>query len=466
MVAAVAESVQVDPGSPGTFVLGALSAATCGRVQVVPRAGWVEDANLFTLVIAEPSERKGPVERPLRRPLDAATADLAARWGSAQREAEVTRSVAAKVAAAAAEKAAKITDPAGRDAALAEALDLDAASLAIDVPPVPKLLAGGDITPEALAEVMHRHGGRITIMDTEGGFFDRLAGLYSNGVKNLDAVLHGYSGETVEVNRRSGSELIPRAGLALALMVQPVVVAKLVSDTEMTGRGLLARFLYATPPSLVGRRRTGRSVPPIPAHIAAAYHERVHALAVELAAWTDPAQLTFTPSALDVLDGYEADVEARMGPGGDLAVTGPWAGKLVGNTVRLAGILHLADHGPAGLRAGSISPDTTHAAITLAGYYIAHARAVLAPSRGVLDDARHVLAYVRRHHLTGFTFAELHRGLARDRFPTRDMVQDAVDALTEHEWLAEVPDLAPPKPGRRPSPRYVTHPVLHREGVA
>jgi hypothetical protein len=65
---------------------------------------------------------------------------------------------------------------------------------------------------------MHRHGGRITIMDSEGGFFDRLAGLYSNGVSNLDAVLHGYSGEPHEVNRRGSTELIPRAGLALALM--------------------------------------------------------------------------------------------------------------------------------------------------------------------------------------------------------------------------------------------------------
>ena len=223
---------------------------------------------------------------------------------------------------------------------------------------MPKLVAGGDITPEALAEVMHRHGGRITILDTEGGFFDRLAGLYSNGVKNLDAVLHGYSGEPVEVNRRSGSELIPRAGLSLVLMVQPVVVNRLVADSEMVGRGLLARFLFSTPPSLVGRRRTGRDVPAIPTAIADAYHQRIHALAVELAAWTDPAQLTFTPEALDVLDPYEAAIERRQAPGADLAVTGPWAGKLVGNVIRVAGLLHLAEHGPAGLRR-AIGPDTT-----------------------------------------------------------------------------------------------------------
>lgn len=468
MVTAVAQTVQVDPGMSGTFVLGALSAATCGRVQVCPRPGWVEEANLFTLVIAEPSERKGPVERALRRPLDDATADLATTWGAAAREAELTRSVAAKVAATAAEKAAKMTSPAERDAALAEALDLDAASAAIEVPPVPKLVAGGDVTPEALAELMHRHGGRITIMDSEGGFFDRLAGLYSNGVKNLDAVLHGYSGELHEVNRRGSTELIPRAGLALALMVQPVVVGKLVGDSEMAGRGLLARFLYATPPSIIGRRRTGRTVPPIPDHVAAAYHARVHALALELAAWTDPAQLTFTDDALDLFDAYEAEIEARQAPGADLAVTGSWAGKLVGNTVRLAGILHLAEHGPAGLRAGSIDATTTANAITLARYFIAHAHAVLAPRRGVLDDAGHVLAYLQRHRLTGFTFAELHRGLARDRFPTRDMVQDALDTLTEHGWVAELPEPPAKGRGRRPSPRYLTHPQLHPrpEGVA
>jgi replicative DNA helicase len=467
MVAAVAQTVQVDPGMPGTFVLGTLSAATCGRVQVVPRPGWTDDVNLFTLVIAEPSERKGPVERALRAPLDDATAELTERWGAAAREAELTRQVAVRAAATAAEKAAKTTNPEERDKALKEAVDLDKDIAAIDVPAVPRLLAGGDITPEALAEIMHHHGGRMTVMDTEGGFFDRLAGLYSNGVKNLDAVLHGYSGERVEVTRRGTTELIPHAGLALVLMVQPVVVGKLVNDSEMSGRGLLARFLYATPPSLIGRRRTGRDVPPVPAEVAAAYRDRVHALAVELAGWTDPARLRFTDDALDVLDAYEAEVEARMGPGGDLAVTGSWAGKLVGNTVRLAGVLHLAEHGPAGLRRG-IDAATTTNAVTLAGYFIAHAHAVLAPRRGVLDDARHVLAYLQRHRLTGFTFADLHRSLSRDRFPTRDATQDAVDVLTAHGWLAELPDLSPPRPGRKPSPRYLTHPTLHprQEGVA
>ena len=92
----------------------------------MPRPGWTEDANLFIKVIADPSERKGPVERELRRPLDTATTALAARWGVAQREAEITRSIAVKAAAVAAEKAAKVIDATGRADALAEALDLDA----------------------------------------------------------------------------------------------------------------------------------------------------------------------------------------------------------------------------------------------------------------------------------------------------------------------------------------------------
>ena len=306
---------------------------------------------------------------------------------------------------------------------------------------------------------MHRHGGRITILDTEGGFFDRLAGLYSNGVKNLDAVLHGYSGEPVEVNRRSGSELIPRAGLSLVLMVQPIVVARLVADSEIVGRGLLARFLFSTPPSLVGRRRTGRSVPPVPDHVANAYAERIRALAVELAAWTDPARLTFTSDALDVLDPYEDAIEHRQAPGADLAVTGPWAGKLVGNVIRVAGLLHLAEHGSAGLRR-AIGPDPIRSAIAIGDYFIAHARAVLAPRHGTVDDARYVLAYLRRQRLTAFSLAELHRALNRDRFPTRDTVQDVLDVLTEHRWVTELPNLKPSGVGRKPSPRYVVHAAL------
>lgn len=462
MVAAVAESKQVDPGSPGVMALGVVSAATCGRVQVLPRAGWTEEVNLFVLVSADPSERKGPVERELRRPLDEATAELQRRWAPGAREAEVTRSIAAKAAAAAAEKAAKLQDVEARQTALAEALDLDVAAEAIEIPPMPKLVAGGDITPEALAEVMHRHGGRITVLDTEGGFFDRIAGLYSNGVKNLDAVLHGYAGEPVEVNRRSGSEHIPRAGLSLVLMVQPVVLAKLITDPEMTGRGLLARFLFAGPPSLVGRRRTGRNVPGIPGDVANAYRGRVRDLAIELDGWTDPAQLAFTSGALDVLDVFEADVERRQLPGGDLAVTGPWAGKFTGNVLRVAAILHLAEHGPDGLRR-PIEQHTITSAIDLGGYFIAHAKAVLAPRRGAVDDARVVLAYLHRHQLTEFSIRQMHTGLPRKQFATVDVVQDAVDVLANHGWVAELPMLKRGGPGRRPSPRYVVNPALGRE---
>ena len=459
MVTAVAESKQVDVGMPAVMTLGVLAATTCGRVQVLPRPGWTEEANLFVLVCADPSERKGPVERELRRPLDEATAELIGQAAVAQREAELTRQVASDVATAAVNRAAKLDDPGKRDQALAEALDLDAAARAIDVPPVPKLVAGGDITPEALAEVMHRHGGRITILDTEGGFFDRLAGLYSNGIKNLDAVLHGYSGEPVEVNRRSGAELIPRAGLSLALMVQPVVVDKLTSDPEMAGRGLLARFLYANPPSLVGRRRTGRHVPPVPAEIAAAYTARIGGLATELAAWTDPAQLHFTYDALDVLDPFEAAIEARQAPGADLAVTGPWAGKFVGNVIRLAGLLHLADHGPAGLRA-AIGPEHTTAAIQIGDYFTAHAHTALAPRRAAVDDARYLLTHLQRRQLTEFTTRDLLTGLSRDRFPTKDTVLDALDILTQHGWITPLPVPTPTGPGRKPSPHHLVHPAL------
>jgi replicative DNA helicase len=242
-------------------------------------------------------------------------------------------------------------------------------------------------------------------------------------------------------------------------MVQPVVVTRLVSDTEMVGRGLLSRFLFSTPPSLVGRRRTGRHLPPIPEPVADAYQQRLHALAIDLAAWTDPARLAFTPEALDILDPYEATIEHRQAPGADLAATGPWAGKLVGNILRVAGLLHLADHGPTGLR-HPIGPDPLHAAIAIGDYFIAHARTILAPRRTGLDNARTVLAYLRRHQLTGFSFAELHRALSRDRFPTKDTVQDAVDVLAEHGWIVELPAVKPAGPGRRPSPRYLVHTAL------
>lgn len=72
------------------------------------------------------------------------------------------------------------------------------------------------------------------------------------------------------------AECIMHPALSAILSIQPSVLDEIMSNTTMTGRGLIARFLYASPPSRIGSRvfRTQ----PIPPEGIAAYRSLIFRL--------------------------------------------------------------------------------------------------------------------------------------------------------------------------------------------
>lgn len=57
-----------------------------------------------------------------------------------------------------------------------------------------------DVTTEKVTSVMAENDGHAAILSTEGGIFDILAGIYTRNV-NIDAILKGYSGDPIRVDR-------------------------------------------------------------------------------------------------------------------------------------------------------------------------------------------------------------------------------------------------------------------------
>ena len=111
-----------------------------------------------------------------------------------------------------------------------------------------------DVTTEKLVSIMASNNGRASIMSSEGGIFDTLAGIYTKTV-NIDVMLKGYSGDAIRVDRIGReSESIPDPSLTVLLMTQPDVMSQVMSNKTFRGRGLTARFLYSIPPSRVGTR--------------------------------------------------------------------------------------------------------------------------------------------------------------------------------------------------------------------
>lgn len=453
-----AESIatQTPPDLAGCCALGVLSACAGGRAVVQARPGWREPTNLYLLPVLPPASRKSAVIAAATGPLNAVERELAERARAEIEETSILRDVAQRSAEKAARAAANAT-PANRVELLAEVVAAAAAADAIVVPVSPRLIAD-DVTPEAIGSLLAAHGGRMAVISAEGGVFDVMAGRYSDNVPNLDVWLKGHAGDTIRVDRKGRPpEYVPSPALTLLLTVQPVVLRALARNGTFRGRGLTARYLYAIPPDNVGQRDIG--APPVPDDVAATWDKRVRQLAVDMAAWTDPAVLTLSTDTHDLLLDLERDIEPRLRTDGDYGPIREWAGKLAGAVVRIAGLLHLAAAEEA-VRT-PIPAETFAAATRIGRYHVEHALA----AHGLLGvdddtDAVYLLDHITRRGHQEVSVRSLTTDLPRGRFGEAETVKAAVDVLVDHGWL--IPAAAPARtgPGRRPSPRYRVHPSV------
>jgi replicative DNA helicase len=462
-VAAVATATQTPPDLAGMLALAVLATVAAGAVEVEPRPGWREPLCLFVAIGMEAGSRKSGVFTAMTRPVADFERDQAAAALPSITETATMRRIADQ-AAAHAEAAAGKAPASQQQEAQAEAIARAAEASALVVPPLPRSLVD-DATPEALAGLLVTYG-RIALLSPEGDVFDQMAGRYNpTAGPNLGVYLKGHAGDLLKVDRRGRPpEYVERPCLTIGLAVQPEVLRGLAGRPGFGGRGLLARFLYSLPPSLVGRRQVG--APPVPAAVADRYALELQALAASLTipAGPDsegPTLLTLDQPAGELLLGFERDLEPRLAAGkGDLAHLAGWAAKLAGATCRLAALFHLADH----LRDGwaqPISADTFASAACLADYLIEHARAVfdLMGADPRVDDARWLLDWVVRTDRIQFSRRDAHAAAPRGRFRKAADLEPALTLLEEHGWLRRVDaDPAGPKGGRPPSPRFLVNP--------
>lgn len=461
MVDAVATATQTPPDLPGCLALAAVSAAAGGRAVARVRAGWDEPVNIYTVVTLPPASRKTPVFRSMTTPLQVAEKELIDRARPGIEQAKLERSTYEATAQRAEKAAAGKSSQDERDTAVSEALEASLTAQAVEVPPEPRLLAD-DITPEETAGQLAAQGGRLAVMSAEGGIFSILAGRYS-GTPNLDVFLKGHGGDMLRIDRRGrGAETVDHPAITLGLTIQPAVLDDLSRTSLFRGTGLLARFLYALPDNTVGSRLA--DPPAVPEQVAATYTDTLRRLVLALHEWTDPAVMAFSPEANQVLIAMHTEVEPKLHPTrGEWAHIGDWAGKLVGHTARLAALLHIAEHAPEPWH-HPVSGATAQAARQIADYYTSHALATFDrlgadPS---LEGARTLLDWISRTGMAHFTQRDAHRA-HRGTFAKPADLAPALALLEEHGHIQHE-EVHRTGPGRKPSPRYWTHPVYRSPG--
>ncbi|MGW4400659.1 YfjI family protein [Amycolatopsis nivea] len=467
---AVAEMLQVPVDLPGSLALAVLSTVAGGRVTVSVREGWNEQPNIYTVVIMEPSARKSPAFTAMTEPIRELEKELrieakhqieAARMQ--QQVAQSTRDRAQKAAAELAGDDTADQDKAeeqkrAREQAIADAVDAALAADAIEVPAEPRLIVD-DITVQKVASILAQQGGRLAVLSDEGTIFENIAGRYSGNV-NAEVFLKGYTGTELRVDRGDRSEFVSRPALTLGLTIQPTVIEDL--PKKLRGNGFLARILFSRPVQMSGRRKA--RAPAVPADVAAAYHETLLSVAHQLYGFEDRVSLTFSPAADDLMVEIQEEIEPKLDPAtGEWAHIADWAGKLAGQTARIAGLLHLAEH-PLNPWNTHVSDTTVANAWCIARYYAAHAQATLEQigADDTVRNAKTILARITdpawplgsRFKLRDAFRVTRHAGMQKmeDFKPAFELLADLGHVAAEAE-----PDRAG-KTGRKPSPHYWLHP--------
>lgn len=431
LVAASSDATQTPLDLAGCIALAALSTAASGRATLEVRPGWREPLNLYTVVALPPGNRKSQVFEDLTAPLREVEEHLLAQTAPRIREAHLAKRIADNVAEKAAQEAEKVG---GTTEAVADATDAAETAANIEIPTEPQLIAD-DITPEALGSKLAEQGGRLALLADEGGIFATIAGRYS-GVPNMDALLKAHSGGTIRVDRRGRpSEHVKRASLTLGLAVQPDVLRDLAGMPGSDQRGLMARVLYALPESTIGHRQI--NPPPVPADIHGDYAANLRALTYSMRPLDQPAVLTLTPEAHQLVTDHETEVEPKLAPDGEYAAIAKWASKYVGAVCRIAGLLHVAEH----LRDGwgrPVRADTIRRAITLGRYFTAHALATFDQigADPTTHAAHTILTHAQKKQLQRFQARDLLSGLPRSQFRKIADLEPALNLLIEHGWLA------------------------------
>jgi len=321
----------------------------------------------------------------------------------------------------------------------------------------PQLIAD-DATPETVKTLLAEQGGRLALLSDEGTVFELMAGRYSaNGGPNLEAYLHGHSGDAIRVNRRGRRETIEHPALTIGVAIQPDVLHKFAEHPAFRGRGLVARFLYLLPESFVGRRDI--DPPPLREAVADEYGALLAAL-LDLPLPPAPHPLVLDAHAAARFAAFRRAIEPQLGEFGRLGEMADWGSKLPGAVARLAGLLHLATYAhaerpwdePIGLAA-------IEAAIAIGEYAIPHALAAAGAMGldGADSDARYLLRWLTQREETELPEQLIWQG-TKGHFAKAERLRAALAILVDAGYLHALP-VARKATGQQPRPAYRVNPL-------
>ena len=445
-VKAVSESTATPIDMSAVASLAVIAGTVQGKFKIRGKPDYFEPLNIYTLIIANPGERKSAIVNAMTKFVNEYEREI-----NKGRRAEIDRQ---QIELNAKEKRIKFLE--GKNKA-DEAFELKTECRELEDQQVkPLRLIADDVTPEALGSLLADNDGKLSIISAEGGFFDTLAGKYSNTV-SCDIVLKAHSNDPIGVDRKGRqTEYIPEPTLTILLAVQGNVVECMFDNQAFKARGLIARFLYCKPNSMVGYRSF--NTVPIPTDYERAYRDLIYSL-IDIKS-ADTKIIKLSAEATDAYRAFYEDIESRQREGKDLSFMTDFASKLHGAALRIAGILHCMDYEKL-INDESVSIDTMVNAINIGFYYLAHTMNVydLMGADDQMKQVRFVLRKLEQNPRKQYKKYDIYKMCRNSYIKNVDAIDPILEILTEYGYLYEIapPDLK--RTGRKPATIYNLNPM-------
>lgn len=235
------------------------------------------------------------------------------------------------------------------------------------------LITVGDITPEKFSKTLAEQDETISIASAESTFFSDFGGAYNSTSRpRQEGILGAFSGDSSKVSRvnelSDGVSL--RNPLANVLvMIQPTVLEGVHPD--LLERGLLNRFLFFKPKTLVGNRSVDNA--DIDKGVMDKYN---HFIMKMLNLPAKDLQLTLSKEAQEVFKSYQEINEHDLREGNSLHDIVGWGNRLPTTVIKIAGLMHLAENIEAVNIPTKIEAHTLMNAIDLSGFLINQTKSV------------------------------------------------------------------------------------------
>lgn len=443
-VTAVSQNTETPTDMAAVCALAVLSCTVQGKFVVSPKSHYSEPLNLYFLIVANSGERKSAIVRLMTQPIY--------QYERKENERRRTLMENEQVKLNSLKKQVETLE---RDGKNEKASKIRVQYRSIEQNQTkPLRLIADDTTPEAMTSLLANNNGMLSIITTEGGIFDTLAGRYSNTI-SIDTVLKAYSGDPIRVDRKGREgEVINNPTLTMLLSAQDNVLAEIMKNEAFKSRGLTARILYCRPKSKMGTRHF--VTPDIPPDLEIAYQQLVGKL-LEIPYPTNGILpiINLSPSAQKEVIRFHDWLEPKLVD--ELEYMESWGAKLLGNMLRIAGMLHCAKNSNAPSET-ALSSETVQQAIAISKYFLRHAKCVhnLLGTDKDMQLAKHVTKKLQNQEKRELSKYQIFR-LCRGSFQRVDDLNPILDILIEYGYLKERTHPAPTG-GRPRANTYLLNP--------